>query len=135
MLPSALGDATEKKHGGVSDYLAFNEAELDDLIQPTDIDGVDIMSAGATLVSPDALATHRMRQLIDRLRTMYSLILIRGCSVTSTTDLQILAGYQDAVLLVLDIPHGLRRPERHAIGAHLEAGVPLLGCVRITHER
>ena len=72
---------------------------------------------------------------MEHLRTQYTLILVNGHSVMSTTDVQILAGYQQAVVLVLNTRSALPRNAMGALRIHVDAGVPLLGCVRIAHER
>ena len=134
VIPNATSEAADKKPAGLSDFLAFNDFEFENLIQKTEVDGVEFVSAGAAVVPPDALATHRMRQLMDRVRTQYSLVLVKGHSVMSMTDVQILAGYQEAVVLVLDTPAALGRETIDAIRSHQDAGVPLLGCVRVANE-
>ena len=56
VLPTTASEAGDKSPRGLSDYLAFNDVEIESLIRKTEADGVDILSGKAwTRPRPDAL--------------------------------------------------------------------------------
>ncbi len=116
---------------GLSDYLAFEAEVAGEVIHPTPVFGVDLLPAGLAPVSPERLGTHRLRELIEELRETYTILLVEGPVITPTSPLQTLAPCNDGVVLVLDAPDPVRAGDAGALQAHLQLGVPFLGCVTL----
>ena len=89
---------------GLSDYLAFITNDLDDVCQAAGEFGVDHLSAGRAELPADALATHRMTELVAELRERYSILLILAPPLTHSVDLQILAALAHGIIAVVDAP-------------------------------
>jgi len=116
---------------GLSNYLAFEFAWPNEVVRSTEVYGVDFLPAGTAVISPDALATQRMRELLELLRQTYSIILIAGPPFSSVTDLQILAAHQDGAVVLLDETTPISGTTRELIRNHRYVGVPFLGCVQL----
>jgi hypothetical protein len=116
---------------GLSNYLAFETSDPNEVIQPTPIFGVDHLSAGTATISQDALATHRMRELVQQLRQSYTIILVAGPPVTADTDVQLLAAHQDGVVVLFDEPSPVPASTQELFRTYKRIGLPFLGCVQI----
>jgi Mrp family chromosome partitioning ATPase len=123
--------ATRVREIGLSNYLAFEVVRPSEVVQPTAVFGVDFLPAGTSPISPDALATHRMRDLLGQLRQTYSIILVAGPPVGSATDLQILAAYQDGAVILFDVPNTTNAYTQELFRNYRKIGVPFLGCVHL----
>jgi uncharacterized protein involved in exopolysaccharide biosynthesis/Mrp family chromosome partitioning ATPase len=98
---SGHGRTAEWDGPGLREYLGSPALELSDVCRPTEVAGVWRLGLGTAEVSPDGLATHRMRALVETLRQRFSIVLVWGAAVESRVDAQILAGYADAVIPVV----------------------------------
>ena len=126
-MASETPKAGEEVVLGLSDYLAFNCNHPDDICHPEEGYGVDRIRAGQAIVTADALATHRMAELILELRQNYSLILIIGPSLSQAVDLQILATMALGVVAVVDAPVPITREVRRTLDELNDLGAPILG--------
>jgi uncharacterized protein involved in exopolysaccharide biosynthesis len=92
---------------GLVQYLVFEGHNLKDFIHPTGLGAVDFLPAGGPYPLTDVLASEPMKELIDRMRKQYSVVLIAGPALTQTTDTEILAAYvQGMIVLVNGMPSG-----------------------------
>ena len=120
-------DSNQDKAPGLSDYLAFVCNDPDDICHPEEGYGVDRIPAGQTVVTADALATHRMAELMRELQQRYSILLLIGPSLSHTVDLQILATMANGVVAVVDAPVPVRKEVRRTLDDLRELGSPVLG--------
>lgn len=87
---------------GFSHYLS-GQAEWDDVLCQTQIEGFDIVFAGQIPPNPVELVGSRaMKELIERLRKEYDYILIDSPPLGMVIDSAVIAPYADGALLVLD---------------------------------
>ena len=125
MATSGGGMAT-----GLVQYLVFEGQSVWDAILPTRLPGVEYLPAGGPCSTTDVLASQQMRDLLETLRRHYSLIVVAGPAVDHPVDTEILSGYADGVLAVVDGPAGARPPAAEALVRSLQVGgAPLLGAV------
>src|SRR5260370_30853934 len=83
-------------------YFLYQCDEPADLIVPTSLPAVDYMPAGGPCPTTDVFATYRMKELVEAVRKQYSMILMVGPSLSPGTDLEILASYVNAIVVVLN---------------------------------
>ena len=122
---------TETTGVGLHAYLVFENDDPAELVFPTAVNGVDCMPAGALLDGIELLATHRMRELFETLRSRYTLILAIAPKADHQVDLEMLAAHAAGIIfhaeqgeLMCDLePAGIRQLE--------SLGVPILGAVLV----
>lgn len=100
----------------ISEYLRLESAvglttvligrlPLDDALQPTSHDGLDVLTSGATPPNPaELLKSDAMRTLIASLRAKFDIVLIDAPPLLPVTDGALLASQADGALLV--VRHG-----------------------------
>ncbi|WP_251671013.1 MULTISPECIES: CpsD/CapB family tyrosine-protein kinase [unclassified Sporosarcina] len=87
---------------GLSNLLT-RQWEIDDVIQQTDIDGLDLITSGPIPPNPaELLGSKAMDTLIGKLKEKYDLLIFDAPPVLSVTDAQILSNICDGTILVLN---------------------------------
>jgi len=87
---------------GLSNLLT-RQWEIDDVIQQTDIEGLDLITSGPIPPNPaELLGSKTMDALIEKLKEKYDLIIFDAPPVLSVTDAQILSNKADGTILVLN---------------------------------
>ena len=90
------------EHLGISNYLESDHLKIDDLIRPSGIPGLDVMSAGTIQENPSELLEKvNLDNLIDILRKKYDFIIIDSPPIHLVTDALIIARVTDAALYVI----------------------------------
>lgn len=85
---------------GLSNLL-IGEALLDDVVSPTSVPGLDVLSAGPPPPNPaELLGSSYLRDLLVDARSRYDQIILDGPPVLLVSDAMVLAGAVDGVLLV-----------------------------------
>jgi tyrosine-protein kinase Etk/Wzc len=89
------------KHPGVIDYL-FNQAPIDEVIRPTEIDNLYYIASGTIPPNPsEMLASKDMQDFIKELRNRFDIVLFDSPPVVAVTDSEILSSLVDATILVV----------------------------------
>ena len=115
---------------GLAEYLNGDDHEVDDVIQPTQWPGVDLIANGSEPFPAEAMASTRLAHLLSKCRDDYSLILVRGPSAEAMADLQMLVARADSVVLAVDGRSYSFSKETEAVVSELiELGAPLVGVV------
>jgi polysaccharide chain length determinant protein (PEP-CTERM system associated) len=84
---------------GLSDLVAEPDTGLHDYI--TKVRNVDVLTGGSQVMNPvGLLASHRAREIFERLQKEYRLIVVDSPPLVPTADSHILAGMADGVLVV-----------------------------------
>ena len=90
------------EHLGISDYLENDHLNIDNLIRPSGIPGLDVMSAGTIQDNPSELLEKvNLDNLIDILRKKYDFVIIDSPPIHLVTDALIIARVIDAALYVI----------------------------------
>jgi tyrosine-protein kinase Etk/Wzc len=90
------------KTPGLSEILA-GDVTFEKTKHPTDIQGLDIITAGTTPPDPsDLLGSEAMQQLLITQRENYDYIIIDAPPVLAVTDAPVLATISDIVILVME---------------------------------
>ncbi|PIC64052.1 capsular biosynthesis protein [Sporosarcina sp. P13] len=87
---------------GLSNLLT-RQWELDDVIQQTDIEGLDLITSGPIPPNPvELLSSKTMDTLLEKLKAKYDLLIFDAPPVLSVTDAQILSNKAEGTILVLN---------------------------------
>ena len=87
---------------GLSNLLT-RQGDIGEIIQQTDIEGLDLITSGPIPPNPaELLSSKTMSALIEQLQKTYDLIVFDAPPVLSVTDAQILSNKADGTILVLN---------------------------------
>ncbi len=85
---------------GLGEYLSYMVSDLEEIIIQTTLPGVDMIVMQGEAIIPDLLQSSRMRDLMEELKSIYSIILIEGPPVELCVDAEVLTHYCCATLFV-----------------------------------
>ncbi len=103
--PTVHKSFSVSNRAGLTNYLSGN-LQLTDIIQPTIIDNLDVISSGPIPPNPaELLGSERIKTLIKELEGQYDLIVFDAPPVNTVTDSQLLAAQVDGTILV--VPQGI----------------------------
>lgn len=106
------------------------ELSLQDAVQPWAKDGLDVLAAGALPPNPgQMLASNAMRDLLDRARAEYDLVIVDSAPALAVTDAKWLGHMTDGALIVSRYGRTSTRALRKVIDAMEAASVPVLGVI------
>ena len=93
----------EQGPGGVGlSNLLTNQAQLDQVIRPTPVEGLDILPAGSKAPNPaELLSSTSMRDLISRLSEVYDFVVVDSPPILPVADGLTLSRVVDSVVLVV----------------------------------
>jgi capsular exopolysaccharide synthesis family protein len=84
--PALYKDFNLNNELGITSYL-INAAEIDEIIQPTEIKNLDLISAGPVPPNPvELIASERTKQFFEEIRERYNYIIIDSAPVGAITD-------------------------------------------------
>jgi capsular exopolysaccharide synthesis family protein len=117
------------KDVGLSSVLA-GARSLDEVIRPTGIKGLGLLSCGLSLSNPsEALNSQRFADALEILSDRYDRIIVDAPPVMPVTDAQILAALCDVTLLVLRAERSTRKTSQQARDGLLSVGAHILGAL------
>jgi len=118
------------KHGlGLSDVLA-GTASLEEAIQPTQVQGLDVLPGGRKAANPaELLNSQAFARILEQLKGKYDRIFVDSPPVGVVTDAQILAAICGPTVLVLRAKRSSRMPTQRARDALMTVGARLMGVV------
>jgi succinoglycan biosynthesis transport protein ExoP len=115
---------------GLTTLLRRDGAELDEVALPTEQPNLRVLPTGPLPPNPaELLGSHRMREVVDRLKEGTELVIFDSPPVQAVTDAAVLSSYLDATVLVVDAGRGHRGALRHAREALSRAGANVLGVI------
>lgn len=114
---------------GLSSVLAGRET-LENAIQKTGVEGLDILPCGPIPANPSEILNSReFAELIDLMAERYDHIVFDSPPVNRVTDAQILAAVCDATILVLRADKSTKKAGEHARNQLLAVGARLIGAI------
>lgn len=114
---------------GLSSVLA-NREPLENAIQQTGVEGLDILPCGPIPANPSEILNSReFGELVDTLARRYDHILFDSPPVNRVTDARILGAVCDATILVLRANQSTRKAGEHARNALMGVGARVLGAI------
>ncbi|WP_077706072.1 CpsD/CapB family tyrosine-protein kinase [Virgibacillus dokdonensis] len=120
---------------GLSNLLV-GENSLEQVVQQTDVDNLDVMSCGPIPPNPsELLASKKMENLLEELKKNYDMVIFDMPPVLAVTDAQIMANIVDGSILVVRSKHTEIEGAQKAIEALKPAKAKLLGAVLNDREK
>lgn len=114
---------------GLANLLVGN-ADLESVIQDTDIPNLKLVSCGPTPPNPvELLKSQRMVEILGELRAACDVLICDSPPILPVADSLILASKLDGVLFVADLDHTPREVIRQAQERLSKLSVPLLGLI------
>ncbi|MDI3299558.1 MAG: CpsD/CapB family tyrosine-protein kinase [Bacillota bacterium] len=115
---------------GVTNLLAEAGREPEELVQPTGIDGLDLLPAGPVPPNPaELVATEGMRRLVEWTRDRYETVVLDAPPVLAVTDAILLGTCVDGVLLVSRAGQTRNEALQAAMEALRRSRIPVVGAV------
>lgn len=114
---------------GLTQFLG-NSASAHEIIQPTAIANLDLITAGPAVPNPsERLALGHFAELIEELRSHYDVVLIDTSPLLAVTDPSIISASADTLLLVVRVETVRRQDAEQTVELLRTLGVPVLGAV------
>ncbi len=113
---------------GLSEYLAGNDLRP----QPTEITGLEVLTAGRSCPNPsELLGSKRMKELLEseRAKDDFDMVIIDSPPILSVADAAILSAVTDGVVLVVNAGSTPRPAIQRAIQQLSDVEAKLIGCV------
>jgi polysaccharide biosynthesis transport protein len=118
-----------KNHSGLSNVLTGN-LSLDEAVQPTSVSGLSLLCRGIRPPNPtDLLGSHKMRQMLSKLREAFNFILIDSPPAIAVSDAAVLSVLCDGVILVFHGKKTTKASARQAMERLDAVRAPFLGAI------
>jgi capsular exopolysaccharide synthesis family protein len=115
---------------GLSTFLSKQDAELDDLIQPTEDPNLSLLASGPLPPNPaELISSERMKELLRIATERYDHVLIDSPPLMSVTDPVILATLAQGVVLVVQGGRSKRAIVKRARQELAHVGAKIFGVV------
>jgi capsular exopolysaccharide synthesis family protein len=115
---------------GLSEYLIGDVPELSDIIRPTKVDNLSLITAGDLPPDPsELLGSDAMSTLIDRLEKEFDMVLFDSPPVVAVTDASMISGELDAIALVVKAGSTQRSAINRALELIRQVNVPIAGAI------
>ena len=115
---------------GLSNLLSIRSMSLGDVLQPSDVRNLDIITSGPISPNPsELLASGRMNKVLHILKKEYDFIIFDVPPVGSVTDAQLLASQVDGALLVVREEQTEKAALNHAVQLMDQVDAKILGAV------
>jgi tyrosine-protein kinase Etk/Wzc len=102
---------------GITSFL-IDKANIEDIIVPTHIENLDMISAGPAAPNPaELIASERTGELIDKLKEMYDYIIIDSAPAGILAESQLLMKHTDLNIFVARMEKTVREAFRNSIRA------------------
>jgi tyrosine-protein kinase Etk/Wzc len=100
---------------GISSFL-IDKANIEDIILPTHIENLDMISAGPAAPNPaELIGSERTGELIDKLKEMYDYIIIDSAPAGILTETMLLMKYSDLNIFVARMEKTIREGFKNTI--------------------
>ena len=91
----------EKPILGIGEYLSFQAENMEEIIWPTTLPGVECAPHVGDAVIPDVLASNRMKEMLEKMSEDFSVVLIDSPPADRYVDAELIAERSDAILFVV----------------------------------
>jgi len=115
---------------GLSEYLIGEINILSDVIHPTKVENLSIMTAGGLPPNPsELLGSESMSKLVDQLEHEYDMVLFDSPPIVAVTDASMISGELDAIALVVKAGQTERSAVDRALDTIKNVKAPLIGAI------
>ncbi len=114
---------------GLTNYL-YGEAELENIVRNTGVDNLSLITSGSSPSNPaELLASQKMKDLLEVLRTQYDFILIDTPPILVCSDSRVLAETADGMILIAKVESTNIKALDHAINLTKHLNIDILGVI------
>jgi len=115
---------------GLGDLLSSTDLKIDDCVQDTSLKNLKILTSGTPLPDPsERLGSERMKEILDELKSVASIIIVDSAPVLVYADAIVLSGRLDGVIMVIQAGKSTRGAITQALFDLQNANANLLGSV------
>ena len=115
---------------GLGDILSSTDFRIEDCVQDTSVKNLKILSSGTPLLDPsERLGSERMKDILDELKSVASVIIVDSAPVLVYADAIVLSGRLDGVIMVIQAGKSTRGAITQALFDLQNANANLLGSV------
>ena len=115
---------------GLGDLLSSTDLKTDDCVQDTSLKNLKILTSGTPLPDPsERLGSERMKEILDELKRVASIIIVDSAPVLVYADAIVLSGRLDGVIMVIQAGKSTRGAITQALFDLQNANANLLGSV------
>jgi capsular exopolysaccharide synthesis family protein len=115
---------------GLAEYLIGEVADLNEIILPTKVDNLSIITAGGLPPNPsELLGSEGMSSLVAYLENEYDMVLFDSPPIVAVTDASMISGEIDAIALVVKAGQTERSAVDRALDMIRSANAPLIGSI------
>lgn len=100
---------------GLTELLTGAASNVEDVVQPTSMTGLDVLSGGRLLDDPGEVLLSEISLIIDRLEELYDIVVIDATPLVPVNDARIVARFAKATLIVASAETTTRRSLRTAV--------------------
>lgn len=115
---------------GLSDYLIGEISNIEDIIVPTEIDNLFLITAGVLPPNPsELLGSHRMSDLVDQLEQSWDMVLFDSPPIVAVTDASTISAEIDGIAMVIKAGQTDRSAVDRALDTISIVKAPLAGVI------
>ena len=115
---------------GLSEFLIGDVQSATEIIHPTKIDNLSIMTAGGLPPNPsELLGSQRMSALVDQLEHEWDMVLFDSPPIVAVTDASMISGEIDAIAMVVKAGQTDRAAVDRALDTIKNVKAPLIGAI------
>ncbi|OGG44592.1 MAG: hypothetical protein A3F84_05535 [Candidatus Handelsmanbacteria bacterium RIFCSPLOWO2_12_FULL_64_10] len=114
---------------GLGAYLSSETDQLQDVVWPTALPGVECLSHAGETVNPDRIGSRRMRQLLEEASERFSLVLIDAPPALLYADADSLAPWVDGIVFVIQSRACPLSALKKALDRLRSSGAPVVGAI------
>jgi capsular exopolysaccharide synthesis family protein len=115
---------------GLSEYLVGEIQDVKEIIHPTKIDNLFIITAGGLPPNPsELLGSDRMSKLVKQLELEWDMVLFDSPPIVAVTDASMISGEIDAIAMVVKAGHTDRSAVDRALDTIKNVNAPLIGII------
>ncbi len=114
---------------GLSEYIA-NNVPLNDVIQTTEIEGLDLITCGQSVPNPSELLMHNnFERLLQQVSAQYDLVLLDTPPIHAVTDPVIIGKHAGVIFLVIKYQFNTLTEVQDALKVLSNSGIPAKGFI------
>ncbi len=93
-----------ERANGITDYLFKVSGSVDEIIKPTFVNNLDIVTSGTIAPNPaEIVSSESLRKFIDKMKERYDIILIDSPPTIAVSDAGVISNFVDATVLVASV--------------------------------
>jgi tyrosine-protein kinase Etk/Wzc len=93
-----------ERANGITDYLFKTVSSIEDIIKPTFVNNLDIVTSGTIAPNPaEIVSSEALRKFIEKAKEMYDIVIIDSPPTIAVSDAGVISSFVDATVLVASV--------------------------------